>query len=308
MQRISASLGHIALVSVCSFLLFGCGGSSYSEPPPPPPLSTDASLSALSLTGATLDPAFASAVTSYTSTVPFGTDSVDVTATTSDSNASFTINGGTNATVVLAVGDNNISVVVTAENGTTTRTYTIVVTRELFLIDTTVGWNGGESIFSFGDGGAAEVYGQTFVVLAEAPTLQTLSFRVQHSPDDTSGEDLFFSIVVMAWNTDRATGPVLYESALQTITTAESTMTEYAVDTGGLILTPGQEYVAFLSANNGFWNANSTLTRVGWQNAEIYANGESWLLDTDNDSSLITSTAWTNPFGPADFVVIFSLQ
>jgi hypothetical protein len=100
-----------------------------AAPPPPPPLGTDASLSSLSLSDGTLGPAFSPAVTSYTVTVPNSTDSVDVSATTSDSNASFTINGGTNATIALVVGDNTISIVVTAEDGTTTRTYTIVVTR-----------------------------------------------------------------------------------------------------------------------------------------------------------------------------------
>jgi len=77
----------------------------------------------------TLDPAFSSSVTNYTATVPFGSSSVDVSATTSDGNAGFTINGSNDTTVALAIGDNTISIVVTAENGTTTRTYTVVVTR-----------------------------------------------------------------------------------------------------------------------------------------------------------------------------------
>ena len=151
-----------------------------------------------------------------------------------------------------------------------------------FVIDTTGGWNGVESLQAFGDGGAFEVFGQTFVVLAHAAPLQRLSFWLQHSPDDTSGQDLIFRVVVMAWNIDRATGPVLYEDEMHVrgdtqprdyanITTAESTMTEYLVDTGGLMLVPGQEYVAFLSANNVLWDATSTLIRVGWQNADTYS-------------------------------------
>ena len=116
---------------------------------------------------------------------------------------------------------------------------------------------------------------------------------------------MFFSVVVMAWNTDRATGPVLYESALQSITIAQSTMTEYLVDTGGLPLVPGQ-YIAFLSANNGFWDTTSTLVRVGFQNADIYSQGAAWTLNTDNNLNLVTSTPWMNPFGTADLVVMFS--
>jgi len=95
-------------------------------------LDTEASLSSLSISTGTLDPAFNLSVNNYTATVPNGTDSVDVSATTSDNNDSFTINGSDNATVALVVGDNTISIVVTAEDGTSSRTYTIVITRLTF--------------------------------------------------------------------------------------------------------------------------------------------------------------------------------
>ena len=107
----------------------------------------------------------------------------------------------------------------------------------------------------------------------------------------------------MAWNLSRATGPVLYQSALQSITTAQSTMTEYLVDTGDLILMPGREYVAFLSANRMFWDATSTLIRVGFQNADTYSEGATWFLDIDNNPNLLTSLAWDNDFGTVDLVV-----
>ena len=119
----------IAVVFICSLLLFGCGGGYGDAPTTLPPLSDNASLSSLSISDGTLNPALSSAVTNYIATVPFGSNSVNVSATSSDSNASFMINGSNNSTVTLAVGDNNISIVVTAEDGTTTRTYTIVVTR-----------------------------------------------------------------------------------------------------------------------------------------------------------------------------------
>ena len=295
----------IALVSTA--ILTGCSGGG-------PNLScfldcgADASLSSLSVSGATLDPAFSSSVTSYAATVPYSTDSVDVSATQSDDLGLFDINGNFSSptTVALVVGDNTITIGVLARDGSTARDYTIVVTRASFAIDTTTGWDGAENATPFGDGAASEVFGQTFVVPADVTILQRLSFWLQHSPDDTSGEDLFFSVVVMAWNTDRATGPILYESALQSITTAHSMMSEYVVDTGGLMLMPGQEYVAFLSANNGFWDATSTLTRVGWQNADNYPDGAAWTLDSDNDPNLITSAAWDNALGADDFVVMFT--
>ncbi len=128
------SMSNIIVLVAWSILIAACGGGGGSTPSPPmpPPLSSDASLSSLSLTGGTLDPAFSPAVTDYTATVPQSSSSVDVSATANDGNASFMINGSNNTTVALAVGDNTISIVVTAENGTTTRDYTIVVTRLTF--------------------------------------------------------------------------------------------------------------------------------------------------------------------------------
>jgi len=125
------SMSNIIVLAAWAISIAACGGGGGSTPAPlmPPPLSSDASLSSLSVTGGTLDPAFSPAVTNYTATVPFGSSSVDVSVTTSDGNASLMINGSNNATVALTVGDNTISIVVTAEDSTTTRTYTIVVTR-----------------------------------------------------------------------------------------------------------------------------------------------------------------------------------
>ena len=302
MSRANIATYRIAGLAICSFLLFGCG--SGTEP--------GATLSSLSISGATLNPAFSPSVFSYTANVPNGTNFVVVSATKSNELSKIRINGGRDTTVPLVVGDNTISIMVILDRGFAgkeTNTYTIVVTRATSVVDTTVGWNGEESLAPFGKGsigtGAHEVFGQTFVVLADAPTFQRLSFWLQHSPNDTSGEDVFFSVVVMAWNTDRATGPVLYESALQSITTAQSTMTEYLVDTGGLPLVPGQ-YIAFLSANNGFWNTTSTPIHVGFQNADVYSQGAAWILNTDNDLNRVTSAPWMNPSGTADLVVMLS--
>ena len=69
---------------------------------------------------------------------------------------------------------------------------------------------------------------------------------------------------------------------------------------------PGEEYVALLSANNGSWDATSTLIRVGFQNSDVYFEGAAWTLDSDNNPGLITSAAWDNTFGTADFVVMFT--
>ncbi len=148
------SMSNIIVLAAWAISIAACGGGGGgggSTPAPlmPPPLSSDASLSSLSVTGGTLDPAFSPAVTNYTATVPFRS-SVDVSATTSDDNASFTINGSNNTTVARTVGDNTISIVVTAEDSTTTRTYTIVVTRLTFAQEAYIKASNTEAFDGFG--------------------------------------------------------------------------------------------------------------------------------------------------------------
>ncbi|MDL2274064.1 cadherin-like beta sandwich domain-containing protein, partial [Oscillospiraceae bacterium OttesenSCG-928-G22] len=93
----------------------------------PPAASTDATLSGLTISSGTLSPAFSADTTSYTATVPNSVSSVTIGATAKDSKAS--ISGDTGAKS-LSVGQNTFKIVVTAEDGTTTKTYTVVITRE----------------------------------------------------------------------------------------------------------------------------------------------------------------------------------
>lgn len=109
-------------------------------------LSTNANLSNLTLSSGTLSPSFSSAATSYTSTVANSTSSITVTPSAADANATITVNevtvtsGQPSNEIALSVGSNTISISVTAQDGTTTKTYTVSVTRAssaLPLIGTT---------------------------------------------------------------------------------------------------------------------------------------------------------------------------
>ena len=104
--------------------------------------STDADLSALALSRGTLSPVFASADTSYTASVGDTVSRITVSATASDSNAAIAYLDGSDDALTdadtastdsfevdLLVGSNVIKVKVTAEDGTTTKTYTVTVTR-----------------------------------------------------------------------------------------------------------------------------------------------------------------------------------
>ena len=84
------------------------------------------SLTALSLDGIRFTERFSATKTAYTATT--AAESVTVAATPRDESYTVTVNGGSNTTVPLNLGENKIDVVVTNPGGYT-NTYTITVTR-----------------------------------------------------------------------------------------------------------------------------------------------------------------------------------
>lgn len=112
----------------------GGGGSGETTTGTPAVLSTNANLIGLAVSVGSLNPAFNTATTSYDLGVV--TDSsLSLTATLSDAKASFKINGNTgtsgisSSALALNLGNNLFDVVVTAEDGITTKTYTIIINR-----------------------------------------------------------------------------------------------------------------------------------------------------------------------------------
>ena len=103
--------------------------------------STDATLSALSVSGTTLSPTFAAATTTYHAVVANSVSQVTITETTSETMATVEYLDDSDATrtdadtmtaglqVNLSVGTNTVKVKVTAPDTTTTETYTVNVLR-----------------------------------------------------------------------------------------------------------------------------------------------------------------------------------
>ena len=99
-----------------------------AEPP-----STDATLSNLTLSGVNIGP-FDSTTTEYNASVANDVTQTTVTPTANDDGASYVVKLGDavdeDGTVQLSVGANAVSVVVTAEDGKTAKTYTVTVNRD----------------------------------------------------------------------------------------------------------------------------------------------------------------------------------
>lgn len=122
------------LIFLFVVLVAGCekGSESFSSAGP----SANAALSDLTIYDASLDQFFQPGVFSYSSTVDFLTASITVTAITSDQNATIMVNGNNAQSAVptepipLMEGENTITIVVMAEDGSATESYSIRVTRQ----------------------------------------------------------------------------------------------------------------------------------------------------------------------------------
>ena len=104
------------------------------------PASTNADLSNLLMSSGTLNPGFSSANIIYTSSVPNATATVTVTPTLADARSTIQVrvnsgaysavsNSNPSSPLSLNVGSNTIDVLITAQDGTTTKTYTITVSK-----------------------------------------------------------------------------------------------------------------------------------------------------------------------------------
>lgn len=87
--------------------------------------SADASLSDLKVSPGTLTPEFSPEVTAYTAAVGTDVEKITVSATSGDGKANVVVSGNEG----LQMGENQVVCTVTAEDGTTTNTYTIQVTK-----------------------------------------------------------------------------------------------------------------------------------------------------------------------------------
>ena len=147
------------------------------------PLATEARLLSLALSGVTLAETFDKDIQSYTATAAAGITETTVTATPLNSDATTVIklNGTEDAdgTVDLELGENTITVEVTAEDGTTIQTYTVTIT-----LMATVSFQSGE--YNVSEGDAVEVT----VVLSQAlPDNATITFPLSTTDDGSMPDD-----------------------------------------------------------------------------------------------------------------------
>jgi large repetitive protein len=97
--------------------------------------STNPKLNTLVISGGSISPTFDADTTAYTASVPYSNASITITPTSKIAGGTVSVNSATvssgvaSGPLALSVGANVITVVSTAQDGSTTKTYTITVTR-----------------------------------------------------------------------------------------------------------------------------------------------------------------------------------
>jgi hypothetical protein len=215
-----------------------------------------ATLSNLVSSAGALSPTFASATTTYTQSVASSLSALTLTPTTTDPNATVKVNGAAVASgspsgaIALAIGTTTVTIVATAQDGTTTQTYSLTVTRAIATpvaaaVSATVAYgSSANTIASSLSGGAA-----TSVAISTAPS---------HGAATVSGTSFRYT---------PASGYTGQDSFAYTASNASGTSTPATVSI--TVSPPAAPTVAAVSANVTF---NSTGTAVTLSPSGVYTS------------------------------------
>jgi hypothetical protein len=160
------------------------------------------------------------------------------------------------------------------------------------ILTNSVPWNGVDYVAPVGEPDSATI-GQTFIPGAAHTVLENFSFHLRFE----EGGDVGFRGYVSQWDGEKLTGPLLFESALQMLSPGANTFRPFVFDTGLLSLTPGVQYVAFMSASNEFDSIAGYAGLAAPVQQDSYAGGNLVLaLNADNFAAL-SSDPWIEIFG-----------
>ena len=186
-------------------------------------ISHDATLAALSLSGVDIG-TFSDTVTAYTASVAHSVMETAVTATATHPEATVSINPGSE--VSLAVGSNEIAITVMAEDGTTTRTYAVTVTRASLPVATIAA--GATSVAE----GTSAIY--TVSLDQAAPEALTVAVSVTESGTTVSGSPPASVSIAKGATSATLTVPTAGDSVVEadsTVTASVTAGTGYTIGT-----------------------------------------------------------------------------
>jgi len=174
-------------------------------------------------------------------------------------------------------------------------------TAQALVIDTTPG---NSTFQSFGETNTA-TYGQTFTTPIGENSLDSFTFYLN---DNVNPDFVDFEAYVYAWDSGnfRATGSALFSSGPYS-TTGAAGFEAFTINTGGVSLAPGAQYVAFFTASNLFDGANGT---AAWSSRpdNPYTGGEFVFLNNGSNFAALTSTTWTGDWQSVDSDLAFRME
>ena len=189
-------------------------------------------MSAIGLSTGTLSPTFAAATVSYTTTLPFASASFTLSATPSNANASLSINGETvssgQASSLLALNPGSsvtYDILVTAENGTTTKTYSVAATRS------TASTNDLLSNLTHTAGTLNQTFSSNTLLYTSTVPFATTSTQIVPTLADTKGQVKVNGIVVTSGQQSQALqlSVGLNEFTIETLSESQTSTKSYVL-------------------------------------------------------------------------------
>jgi hypothetical protein len=167
-------------------------------------------------------------------------------------------------------------------------------------------WDNTSSFISYAEPfgvGDTATYGQTFVAGSDN-VLDDFSLYLVLG----NGVPVSFKAYVYAWNGTGVSGPALYASDLRTFTSSDDPQ-EFAFSTGGINLTSGHQYVAFLTTSGLQDGQPEVEVDMPLADDSTISSGTMVWFNNGNDFDALTHSSWDGidaNFGDAWFKASFS--
>jgi len=175
--------------------------------------------------------------------------------------------------------------------------------------DNTHLWNGTNSIAAFGEHNTA-TYGQTITAPTGVVTLDSWTFYLN---DYQNPDVVDFQAFVFAWDGAKATGPSLFSTGPMSTTNngGADGFEAITINTGGVSLTEGSQYVLFFSASNLFDGSVGTsqwgTVYPGAGTPDTSPGGGFVFLNNGSNFGLLTSQTWAQRQGDLAYSAEYSV-
>jgi hypothetical protein len=156
------------------------------------------------------------------------------------------------------------------------------------IIDTTPRWNGTSFISSWGIPNTA-TYGQTITPTAGQTRLSSFTFQLNR----TSGTAPQYQAFVYQWDptNQRIIGPALFGSSV--FTAPGAGFSPVTINTGNVALTPGQQYVLFLTTSTIVGQPNSSYRYGALTNNTTYTGGQFVFQNNGTNFNQLSTNSWS---------------